>query len=186
MVTRIAFPTPSSVDIREYPDMRTAEAAASAIATGAVFIFAELTPESIQVMNLGQMDMIIGQYSQEVKRTTIPAFKEQATLLLLDIIPVLAKEANKMATKKNTPAKKAPAAKKPAAKKAPAKRSSGLEGKKLFKTGLREKGKGHKNSRRAQTYALIKKGMKYEAAIAAGAHKDDIARMLYDNQLEAK
>lgn len=89
-----------------------------------------------------------------------------------------------MATKK-TPAKKGPA-KKPAAKKAPAKRRAGLEGKKLFKTGEREKGKGHKDSRRARSYALIKKGMKYEAAIAAGAHKDDIARMLYDNQLEAK
>ncbi len=186
MVTRIAFPTTSSVDIREYADMRVAEASTSAIATGAIFIFAELTPESIQVLNLGQMDVIIGLYSREIRRTTIPAFKPEATLLCLDIIPVLAKEANKMATKKNTPAKKQPATKKPAAKKAPAKRSSGLEGKKLFKTGEREKGKGHKNSRRAVSYSLIKKGMKYEAAIAAGAHKDDIARMLYDNQLEAK
>lgn len=187
MVTRIAFPTTSSVDIREYPDMRVAEASTSAIATGAVFIFAELTPESIQVLNLGQMDVIISEYHSRGNRVTIPAFKPEATLLCLDIIPVLAKEANKMATKAKKPAaKKAPAAKKPAAKKAPAKRSSGLEGKRLFKTGLREKGKGHKNSRRAQTYALIKKGMKYEAAIEAGAHKDDIARMLYDNQLEAK
>jgi hypothetical protein len=173
------------VDIREYADMRVAEASTSGIATGAVFIFAELTPESIQVLNLGQMDVIISEYHSRGNRVTIPAFKPEATLLCLDIIPVLAKEANKMATKAKKPAAK-PAAKKPAAKKAPAKRRAGLEGKKLFKTGEREKGKGHKDSRRARSYALIKKGMKYEAAIAAGAHKDDIARMLYDNQLEAK
>jgi hypothetical protein len=173
------------VDIREYPDMRVAEASTSGIATGAVFIFAELTPESLQVLNLGQMDAILSEYHSRGNRITLPAFKPESTLLCLDIIPVLAKEANKMATKK-TPAKKATAKKTPAAKKAPAKRRAGLEGKKLFKTGEREKGKGHKDSRRARSYALIKKGMKYEAAIAAGAHKDDIARMLYDNQLEAK
>ncbi len=189
MVTRIAFPTPSSVDIREYPDMRKAEASTSGIATGAVYIFAEITPTSIQVLNLGQMDTIIGLYSREVKRTTIPAFKPEATLLCLDIIPVLAKEANKMA--KKTPAKKAPA-KKPAAKKPAAKsagksgRTSDLVGKKIYKTGKRDSASVHKGSRRSASYAKIKEGMKYETAISQGIPKDDIAKLMIVDHVQVR
>ena len=190
MVTRIAFPTPRSVDIRTYPDMSAAEASTSDIATGIVYIFAEITLTTIRAMTLDQMVMIYKAGVLAKDRVKKLSSKRDAAQRILDIIPQLAKEEKEMPAPKG---KKATAKKgmikKPAAKKTPAGRSgriSDLTGKKLYKTGTREKGKGHADSRRARSYALIKKGMKYEAALAAGVHKDDIARMLYDKQLEAK
>lgn len=192
MITRIAFPTPHSVDIRTYPDMSAAEASTSEIATGMVYIFAELTLATIRAMTLAQMVTVYkaGRMKFVLAKDRVKKLssKRDAAQRILDIIPQLAKEANEMAAPKKATTAKGKSKTTPKKTNAAGKsgRTSDLLGKKLFKTGEREKGKGHKESRRARSYALIKKGMKYEAALAAGAHKDDIARMLYDNQLEAK
>ena len=93
-----------------------------------------------------------------------------------------------MAEKKAKAAKNKPAPKKTATKgTGKSGRTSGLAGKKLHKTGLREeKETGHKSSRRSVSYAVIKNGMTYEAALKAGAHKDDIAKLIWRKHIEVK
>ena len=197
MVIRIAFPTPVSVDIRSYPDMSAAEASISEIATGTVYVLSEITLTTLRAMTLPQMVVIYNSAQKPKNRVKKLGSKKDAAQRILHLIPEIAQEAI-MATKKaKTTPKKAPAksTKKAPAKattKAPAKakaaagrsgRTSDLIGKKITKTGKRDSSGAHSGSRRSASYALIKNGMKYEKALELGVHKDDIAKLIFEDHI---
>lgn len=195
MAHLFTFPGPKAAEVLTYPSLREAERAANGIAVGAVFILSTLSAKSLAVIPLPLLRIVHNSALRHSDASaTVPRLrtKPEAVKATLPLIAGIAKaaptEEHAMATRKSS--KKAPS-KKAAAKKAtggrPGRQPS-LAGQTLVRTEKGIAARRNADSRRTATWGHIpntKKGIKYEKALEAGGHRDDIIILIRIGHLTA-
>ena len=184
MAYLIHFPGQKIAEVLRFDRMADAERAANAISSGAVFVLGTLSETSLSVLTVPLLTIIHNTARPDSPVRSLRT-RDAAIGAVLSLIPELSKpgqtpqEETTMATRKKgsaTKSKKAPA-KKDGAKRG---RKNQLAGQTLVRTGAGDSETINRRpgSRRTKSWEAIparKSGIKYEAAIEAGAHPADLA-----------
>jgi hypothetical protein len=159
---------------------------------GVAYIFGRITMKSLMILTLKELNTIFEMVHQKPseylqRREVATRIKDFISDLAIDQehanLPKLRKRI--MATdktKKSAPKKKGAAKKKSAG----AGRPNPHVGKKLIKTEKGENARRNAGSRRTQSWEAVKSGVKYETAINAGAHADDLAHLIAVGHLKTE